>query len=1825
VNPSGTPDLVISVGGDLSSLESAFDQIPQLAEAALGNVQSAVNGLTLNPNQEGINAATGSLGELGEAASGLTGDISSAAFALEAGSAAMTQAEGAASALGADLEDVAAAASSAAGDFSDVDSALDSTADGMSTAADAASALDDSWSGLDDTAAAAEASTAEFSDSLESLADAADSSSFSDISESLENIESSMTAGGESAGELATDWTDLGDAAEAMESDFSDIGDALSTADAAMSTAADSASELATDWSDLADAGSSISTEGVTASLDALGEAATANATDLEAMGAALTGTESDMTAAASVAEETAAAWAAIGEDAGTATTALDDITTAAEPAAAALEALGSSTGGSGAWEEIASGATEASTALEGVEAPASAAEAALSALGEATETVSQAADAGTSDIEELPPALEQTGEGAEQAESGLAAMAEQLLALGEALVVTETLKEFGSEALQAASAEQSTTLALQALGSSAEQASESVEGLVQMSMQIPVATEDLLQAQTRMQAVGIPLAQISTLMTDVAASSATMGTNINRATMMVDNMVDSGTVAATTLTRLGIQTQTFVDALNTVAGQGTADLTNFAAAFKQLDQTQAIQVVEAAMQGLANNIQAQAQTINGQLQILQNSWEAVMVGIGNSIAPTTGAIVTSLTSIIQTIEGAIAEFQKLPAPIVAIGTVAAQLTAALGVLAIGFGALAIAAGGATLAMTALGSAAVVGPWLAVSGAVTGATVAVGEFVTGLTVASGAITVTAAAGATFGVALAAIAGWQLGKVISGWIDNLDGYTAAQQQATAATAAAAAQQQQSTAAYQTGMTADEAFVQSLTALGVGLDQISAKGTTARVAVQSFSNAAQEASTDIANTVTNAGNASQLLGAYAAEINTVGINQTNLGAAVTLYNAALQQSVKDQEAANGGLISASNAALVAQNAFSQLQVSVANTQQNFAAVSAGFANGTASLSQYTAALKAMNTAQEDANNGIEQAGTALLLAENDFRLLGVAATNSATALAAVVTAVDAGDASWTQYDAALQQLNKDQMALSGGLQDAAIAEALLEAAFENLGIAVVNANTNVEAATAGLEAGTIGFQQYATVVNNAATAEEKFGNGLLSMNTAIAQAGVNSQQAVIGLANLNTQIQAAYQQWLNTGQGLQQYLDLLQKLPAAAAAAQNGLLTVSQANQIINGQQQTLQNNLANDTLLMNQLGQAAATNANFAGQYAAAQQKVAQDTAALTGAQATATTAINNQNTAQKDLNTTMQQTGTVTQATATIVQNAWTQATAAVSNGLSYVNGQFVDLAQVANASQGPLSLVNGAMVDLTAAGNNAAGGLSLINGQFISLGKNAPGAVTALDNVAAAASNVTSASQTAAAAATKVVDAFSQLTDTLGPAGFDSGINTLSADLNKMDTAAVDAFDSLNGATTSVQTTANELFNTAPQGIFPEGGITGPLPPGATNDPFLTNQQILNSTATIGPGGSSGGLTGAVTAATTAITANTTAVTASTAATTTALTAQQAAAAVTAILTSGLTLSEQSLAALNLAYSQAFGATTDNTTATDANTQATDANTAATAATTDSTSDLIGSQTELGNIAQSTGVAMSAIPGVSEAVAQAMQEVGGTFTIVNGNIEGTSSQLEELNDILNGNSTATGENTTAAAALASATTGATTALQALGVATDTATTYMNAQGQQISEAEYNQDQAANQQEAANNLASISPSQAALDAALTAIFPGAIAAFGTAPNPVTGASTYEPVYPDETAAPILTGGWQGPTGMPTPANLATIPQSTVPTGSTTTSSTQIGSQLQPTPSINVNVNAGTVVGANGMQQLASMVGNQLVKNLGQMGIKLNRQ
>lgn len=70
MNPGGS-DLVITVGGDLTPLETALNQIPQVAEQAFGQVQSAIQSVDwsgVTTGAEGANAAIASIADTSKTA-----------------------------------------------------------------------------------------------------------------------------------------------------------------------------------------------------------------------------------------------------------------------------------------------------------------------------------------------------------------------------------------------------------------------------------------------------------------------------------------------------------------------------------------------------------------------------------------------------------------------------------------------------------------------------------------------------------------------------------------------------------------------------------------------------------------------------------------------------------------------------------------------------------------------------------------------------------------------------------------------------------------------------------------------------------------------------------------------------------------------------------------------------------------------------------------------------------------------------------------------------------------------------------------------------------------------------------------------------------------------------------------------------------------------------------------------------------------------------------------------------------------------------------------------------------------------------------------------------------------------------------------------------------------------------------------------------------------------------------------------------------------------------------------------------------------------------
>jgi hypothetical protein len=162
----GTSDLVITVGGDLSALETAFDQIPQIAQQAFAQVETAIQAVDWSGVTQGAAAASAAIDGVSESASSTQTDLTAIGTALSATDDSFTQAASSAADLGTSWDDL-----SAAGDA--VDSANASVAGSMedlgSAAEDAASSVQQLQPALEEDGDAAEEAEGGFAGMAEQL------------------------------------------------------------------------------------------------------------------------------------------------------------------------------------------------------------------------------------------------------------------------------------------------------------------------------------------------------------------------------------------------------------------------------------------------------------------------------------------------------------------------------------------------------------------------------------------------------------------------------------------------------------------------------------------------------------------------------------------------------------------------------------------------------------------------------------------------------------------------------------------------------------------------------------------------------------------------------------------------------------------------------------------------------------------------------------------------------------------------------------------------------------------------------------------------------------------------------------------------------------------------------------------------------------------------------------------------------------------------------------------------------------------------------------------------------------------------------------------------------------------------------------------------------------------------------------------------------------------------------------------------------------------------------------------------------------------------
>jgi hypothetical protein len=1508
-----------------------------------------------------------------------------------------------------------------------------------------------------------------------------------------------------------------------------------------MVEAAQSAETLATSWQSL---GSDAET--ATGAITTLDDAAVSADTDLAGAGDASSELGDSLAALADAASSSDDALASVDDSATAAAASITDVDDAVQSADADASQLGSDLGDTAAAADtVATSAADLADSLAGADS--------------ATEELA-------SDTVDLNDAVEESGQSAEEASSEFGDMAEQMVSLAEGIAGFEVLKDLGSDAITAAGSIQQATVSLQALGMSGEQASETIENLEQLAVNDALQMPDLLLAQQRMTALGVPLGQISTLITDAAGAANTMNVSFSRVVQQIDNMVASGTVSVSTLTRMGVSAQSFVAAINQVAGEGTADVNDLTTAFAGLSKTQAIQVVELAMQNLGASVAAQAATIPGQIQIIKTSFDLLLEDVGKNIAPATGAVVNELQTMLS-------GFLALPAPIKEVTEDAVALTVAIV-------ALAAAAGAASVAIESSFGAATIGAITGVGTAVSGFFTEIVGVVTGLEGAAAAMaSVTLAAGA-LAVGIGAIIGWKLGPAVSDWVMSLLGFGTAAEAAAANAKDASTGTEQLTSSTTGGTGATSAYAAALQTLGVSLADVPQKTKDAVTATQSWAQSATAAAQAAANVGAANQNAAQTFSAT-AQLYAAG------QAGLTQYTTALDAYDKAQMAANNGLEAAGTAALMAVNAYQNLVVTASNTATTFTAVAAAYSAGQATLSQYTTALTAMNKAQMDANNGIEQAGTAALIAVNDYANLAAKATNAQTTLDAISTAAASGAISWTQYDTALKQLVTDEEAANNGFLSLATSQAVIQEAFQNLAVSETNAETNLQAATEAMASGSASLSQYTAALQAAYKAQLDLNNGVASFPLQEQMAENAWQNAAAAATNAAVKAQAYYAALQAGYPVLEQTIQAVGDAGAAMEKAAGGVVTWQSALLSLQSQQSQLELNLQNANTTLGQAEQMYANGTITLGTYQKAVQAAAQAQAALTGATKTQTSSTNTQT----------QSLGALTSAT-TSYNNALkgttdamvpaTQPMSTFATSLQVINGQFVNLggqAQTADTALSTMatntSYVNGQMVTLGSAvlnttnnTNQLGTSVQYINGQLVQTATNSQAAASGLQSVGAAAQ--------------KAGDAVQSLGQEL---------------------------DATMGATPgnlSMSLSANQLYDE------PTGYVSGIGDTDLIQDPtFLNTYGGPNATANVNPNANTPSIYDS-TSAITEVTKGAQSATSAVAALSTAATSAATALGTVATTTESVTQAQQTLNTDYQTYIQTgqglAQVLSDFQTLQEANNEAVGSSTTA-------LNDLATGATDATTALSGSGGVSDALQGVAQGATIVTQSFNGAAGAITGDIvpslNALNSGFTPLTTSLEGLSTAAINSTNYVDTFYQAVNNATPPMIAVGNQLGTLSQSLQGLLPVIGEVtkSLNQVNTVGEPQVAPNPGTITWLNGAPPPDMTG---GNLADIGTFNSLLTNATNLNPYEYGGPTGPITFGN-SGGVGIGGGSSLL---------GPTIGSGADMGATASTVPassSITLQVNAGTIVGQGGMQQLTNMIGQSLVSKLASLGIRLNRQ
>lgn len=274
-------------------------------------------------------------------------------------------------------------------------------------------------------------------------------------------------------------------------------------------------------------------------------------------------------------------------------------------------------------------------------------------------------------------------------------------MALRLAMDIAKVFESFAQNALEAYDQVQRLTLSVELLTGSLSDTQGILQGVEQIAKTQPFAFPELAQAAQKMAAFGVDAAQIPGLLNVASDAAAATGNSFQSVAQSLARVAETGQITSRQLVQLGVSAQDIANTLGVSMDQVTAMMKKGV-----LDAETAVDILRITVeQKFGGAAGAMAATIGGQFQILQNNIHAVMVQVGQDLAPFAQHMIDVANSVLPALNNMAVGFRSLPEPIRAAIVTLGELLPVIALATIAFTAFDIAAGPLVIAVTAIAGA----------------------------------------------------------------------------------------------------------------------------------------------------------------------------------------------------------------------------------------------------------------------------------------------------------------------------------------------------------------------------------------------------------------------------------------------------------------------------------------------------------------------------------------------------------------------------------------------------------------------------------------------------------------------------------------------------------------------------------------------------------------------------------------------------------------------------------------------------------------------------------------------------------------------------------------------------------------------------------------------------------------------------------------------------------------------------------------------------------------------------------------------------------------